>query len=225
MTEGSSVAVFDLDGVLVASTTAKHRALMSIFDGYPHLNPALSEYFLVRGGVPRREKIAGALVDVIGVSVDEAVLSNYLTTYDVAVKHALLLAPLVPGVQEFVRSVAYPKYVCSSAPEAEVDEQLRRFALHSCFDGRYGGGTPKQQALREIAERHGYKHVVFFGDAVADHDAAIEAGIAFVAVTYERDAFGTRQVVRLRDFTNRAAVEESINTAFQSLRSSGTAHR
>lgn len=214
MVEGHLVMIFDLDGVIVASTLAKHQALMPIFDDYPHLNSALSEYFLARGGVPRREKITGALADIVGVSVDDSLIESYLVSYDAALKHRLLLAPLVPGVQEFIRNTVHHKYVCSSAPEAEMDEQLKRFFLHSDFVGRYGGRIPKQFALREIVERYSHENIVFFGDAVADHDAAQKAGIAFVGVTYERDAFEHLQVLRLRDFTSRITVEECINVAF-----------
>ncbi len=205
--------VFDLDGVIVKTNLVKHAAMLSLFDDVPEQRSAISEFILSNGGVPRRAKLAHLLQYVLHTTPTDALLSEYLRRYANALEHELAVAPMVEGVGAFIADCAAARYVCSSAPEAEVHAQIARRSLAPHFIAVYGGATPKSHALRSIAATHAPKPAVFFGDSVGDYEAACEAAVAFVGVVCERDNFQGAHVVKLKDFTDRAAVERAMQQA------------
>jgi phosphoglycolate phosphatase-like HAD superfamily hydrolase len=128
-------------------------------------------------------------------------------------KHLLAVVPMVEGVEAFLGDRGYTFYLSSSAPEAEVSEQLSRRNLDNYFAAVFGAGTPKATALRQVAARHPTMVPVFFGDSIGDWEAAKEARVAFVAVVSERDNFVGYQVAKLVDFTSPASVQANIQSA------------
>ena len=205
--------VFDLDGVIVKTNFVKHATMLSLFADHPDQQPAISEFILSNGGVPRRAKLAHLLRTNLRTEPTDALLSEYLSRYASQLERHLAVAPLVEGVGEFIASWPAARYVCSSAPEVEVHEQISRRSLRQHLAGVYGSTTPKPDALRAIAASHSSQPVVFFGDSAGDYEASRQARIAFVAVVCERDNFQDIPVVKLRDFTSRAAVEEAMRQA------------
>lgn len=207
------VAVFDLDGVLLRTNLIKYSAMLSLFSEYPEQQKSISAYILARGGVPRRDKLFGLLHDLLGVEPSAAMLADYLERYARALEHALAMAPLVEGVDGFLQQDGYTFYVSSSAPEAEVYQQLQRRNLLTYFAAIYGSTTPKAAALHTIRAANPGKPLVFFGDAIGDWDAAQKAGVAFIAVVNECDNFGDHPVIKLSSFTTIAQVEACIQRA------------
>jgi len=211
MSDGA--AVFDLDGVIVKTNLVKHAAMLSLFADHPEQQGAISEFILANGGVPRRDKLAHLLQRHLRTEPTDALLSEYLRRYAVQLEHQLAVAPMVEGVGEFIASYPGTCYVCSSAPEVEVHEQVSRRSLGRHFASVYGGATPKPDALRAIAASHPNRSVVFFGDSVGDYEASRQACVAFVGVVCERDNFQGLPVIKLRDFAHRETVEQAMRRA------------
>lgn len=205
-----AAVVFDLDGVIVRTNFVKHAAMLSLFADHPDQRGAVSAFILSNGGVPRRDKLAHLLRHTLGAEPTDKLLSEYLRRYAVQLEHQLAEAPMVEGVGEFIASCPSTRYVCSSAPEAEVHEQVSRRLLSGHFAAVYGCNTPKAEALRTIAASHARQPVVFFGDSVGDYEAACQAGVAFVGVICERDNFQGMPVVKLRNFAHRATVDRAM---------------
>jgi phosphoglycolate phosphatase-like HAD superfamily hydrolase len=205
-----AAVVFDLDGVIVKTNFVKHAAMLSLFADHPDQKSAISAFILSNGGVPRRDKLAHLLRYTLGAEPTDTLLSEYLRRYAVQLEHQLAEAPMVEGVGEFIASCPSTRYVCSSAPEAEVREQISRRLLTRHLAAVYGGTTPKLEALRAIAASHARQPVVFFGDSVGDYEASCRAGVAFVGVVCERDNFQGMPVVKLRDFAHRATVDQAM---------------
>ncbi|WP_269759252.1 HAD family hydrolase [Variovorax sp. E3] len=210
---GASVIVLDFDGVVIKSHVAKRRAMLAMFSEHPERAAEIDAYILSHGGVARREKLAGILETIIGVEPTPAILVQYLSRYARCVEEALSGAPFVDGVTEFVAQCPCPVYISSTAPEAEIHEQLQRADLLRRFDAVYGSGTQKARALEEIAARHRGMEMVFFGDSLGDLVAARDAKVPFIAVTNERDNFKDMDVVKLDSFHSRDRVEHSIRAA------------
>lgn len=217
----ASAIVLDMDGVLLTTNDAKYRAMLGLFGGYPEKATAISQYILRNGGVPRAEKLEYILDSIIGIGATQASVDGYLVKYEHALEGALAAAPFVPGVEEFLSSCECPLYLCSSAPAGEVVRQLSARHLESRFAEAFDGRTPKDEALKRIANRHAREGVVFFGDSIGDLAAASSAGVSFVAVVAEWDNFGERPVVKLRDFTDRDTVQRCISDAAQAARPAG----
>ena len=211
----ASAIVLDMDGVLLRTNDAKYRAMLELFERYPAKTAEISQFILRNGGVPRAEKLKYILESIIGVVASEAAVDEYLVKYEHSLEGALSAAPFVAGVKEFLSSCGCPLYLCSSAPASEVARQLSARRLESYFAEVFDGRTPKDEALERIANRHGRKGTVFFGDSVGDLAAALSARVPFVAVVAEWDNFSGRPVVRVRDFTDRDTIQRCISEAAQ----------
>ena len=210
-----SAIVLDMDGVLLRTNDAKYRAMLGLFEGHPAKKKSISEFILRSGGVPRAEKLKYILESIVGIVASEAVVDEYLVKYEHSLEGALSAAPFVAGVKEFLSSCGCPLYLCSSAPASEVTRQLSERHVESNFAEVFDGRTPKDEALKRIATRHGHKGIVFFGDSLGDLAAAQSAGVSFVAVVAEWDNFGERPVVKVRDFTDRDTIQRCISEAAQ----------
>lgn len=216
---GASVIVLDFDGVIIKSHLAKRRAMLAMFSDHPEKSAEIDAYILSHGGAARREKLAGILETIVGVEATPVVLAQYLSRYAGCVEASLAEAPFVDGVKEFVSQCPCPVYISSTAPEAEIHEQLLRADLLHCFAAVYGSRTQKASALKEISERHRGRAIAFFGDSLGDLVAARDARVPFVAVTNERDNFKDVEVVKLESFHSRAQVEYSIRSALSKFAS------
>lgn len=214
MTERPPI-VLDLDGVLLQTNFVKHSAMLSLFDVDDNRKAEISQYILSNGGVRRDHKMLHILRMILKISEPERVLPKYLESYSVKLERELLSAPLIPGVQEFVRNSPYTFYVSSSAPEPEIDVQLRSRALLGHFEAVFGATTPKSDALSHVRAKWAPLRPVFFGDSLSDMEASAATHTPFVAVIYERDNFGSVPVKKLRDFTSTDHVQECINAAAQ----------
>ena len=210
------VVVLDLDGVIVKSNLIKYRAMLALFTAFPAHSEVISTFILANGGVPRQEKLTAILAEILGLQVTPALIADYLQRYDHQLADLLRAVPLVEGVADFVASGDYHCYVSSSAPEAEVESHLVRTALRPHFAAIFGRSTPKATALTTIKQRHPGATVVFFGDAVGDLRAAQVANVPFIGVICERDNFGGYDVVKLQDFSDKAAVQQCIDAAIGS---------
>lgn len=213
----SCVVVLDLDGVILKTNLIKYRAMLSLFADYQEQQESISAYILARGGVPRRDKLFGLLHDLLGAEPSPAILEDYLERYARALEHELAIAPIVEGIDNFLQQDSYAFYVSSSAPEPEVYQQLQRRNLLTYFAGIYGSTMPKATALQTIQAAHPASHLVFFGDAVSDWEAATAAHVAFIAVINERDNFRNETVLKLSGFTNITQVEACIQRALAAV--------
>jgi phosphoglycolate phosphatase-like HAD superfamily hydrolase len=209
----AAAIALDMDGVLFKSNDAKFRAMLGLFNAYPEKAEAISEFILRNGGVARAVKLTHILESIIGVRASDAVLDGHLARYEAALEGQLSQASLVPGVKEFLSTCECPVYLCSSAPSGEVSRQLVARNLLAHFAETFDGETPKEVALKRLADRHGKANIVFFGDSLGDLSAARAAEVAFVAVVAEWDNFAQQKVVKLRDFTDRRAVQRCISEA------------
>lgn len=209
----SRPVVLDLDGVIIQSNRIKYIAMLALFDQHPHEYAAIDSYIAANYGVRRDHKIAHILAAILRIEPTQALVADYLARYDVALAPLLHDAPLVPGVDVFLAQGRRACYVSSSAPDVEVRDQLSRRGLSGCFQSIFGAATPKVDVLRRVRHLHRGQAPVFFGDSPGDRDAADQAGVAFVAVTSERDNFPDQPVVKLRDFASLDAVEASMAAA------------
>jgi len=208
----STGIALDLDGVIIKSNFIKYRAMLSLFSHRTDFQECISEYILTHGGVSRREKLTEIISNILGQKVDDEILSDYLNRYAQALDHEISIAPLVDGVSDFLDRREHQFYVCSSAPESEVHDQLSGRNLLACFSQVFASDTPKAVALKKISELH-KGNIVFFGDSIGDLEAAKQADVAFIAVIAERDNFADYGVVKLKDFTSFSIVQNCVEQA------------
>src|SRR6185295_3853044 len=96
----ASAIVLDMDGVLLRTNDAKYRAMLGLFERYPEKAPAISQFILSNGGVPRAEKLKHILESIVGIVAPQAMVDEYLVKYQHALEGALSDAPFVSGMEE-----------------------------------------------------------------------------------------------------------------------------
>ena len=74
--------VFDLDGVLLRTTMAKHDAMLSVLAPIAADRDAISRAILRRGGVPRRDKLREIVTELGGNAPSSIELDTLLQRYD-----------------------------------------------------------------------------------------------------------------------------------------------
>ena len=201
----------DMDGVIFRTVKLKHDALLSLFPA--HLSAVASRMIWSLAGVPRRHKLALVHEACHGTQATTANVEVYLSQYAALLEAALAAPPLTPGVASFVALGQHRAFVCSSAPIEEVRRLLKAADLSDALEAVYGAPTSKPDALREIIDRVAGMPLVFFGDAVADREAATQNAVAFVGMTGEHDAFDLTPVPKLVDFSDVQTVLDAVAKA------------
>ena len=204
--------VFDMDGVLLESVQRKLQAMLSIFPANDRSR--LQPVVLSLSGVPRRPKLQLIFTAAFGRAPKERELELAVASYEAQLGYfAAQTANIVKGVVSFLRDSKTQSYVASSAPKDEVVDQLSHAGLLHYFSAVFGSPTTKTQALCEVRRRHPSGDIVFFGDALADQDAAKSAGVAFVGVTAESNQFSDQSVTTIPHFADMTLVEAAIRLA------------
>jgi len=196
--------VFDMDGVILLSNEIKHQALLRLFEDHSGHLDRISAYNRSAGGVPRAQKFRHIWERILGREYSPQTEEVLSARYVALLGKGLLEAPLMEGIESFLSGNDLPKYVCSAAPQEEVELQIRHHRLRYHFAHLYGAPVAKCEALADIIARVGCepRQVLFFGDALADLEAAEAAGTTFVGVVRERNNFGNVRCPTLTDFQN-----------------------
>ena len=213
MSDPSTIFVFDKDGVLVDSEPIKLRLFEEMFaTGYPEAVPAIRRYSRENVGLARRDKLHHVLGTIIGVREGlDSKVQRYLDHSYHFVRNALITAPPVPGVLRFICRSAQEKYVCSSALQAEVDDQLQALAIEDHFQAVYAFPDEKTDALSQLRAHHPTRPIVFWGDTLLDYRASRSAQVTFIGVGRpDANPFEDLEVHTIPDFQDHVGLHAWI---------------
>jgi phosphoglycolate phosphatase len=184
--------VFDLDGTLWDTTRACAVAWNGVVE---------------RSGIPFREIKAEDVRRVTGMPHNEAIRSAFaglsepdleLLTKWTAIEDNRMIAELggdlYPGVREGLSRLNERFNLCivSNCQAGYIETFLAQSGLQALFrDFECWGNTGRSKSdnLKAVIERNRLGRPVFVGDTGGDHQAAVDAGVPFVHVTY---GFGGR---------------------------------
>lgn len=179
--------VFDCDGVILDSVPVKTRAFARLVE--PYGREAMDRfvmYHTVHGGVSRYKKFAWFFREVLGREISEQESAAWGRRFAEYALDEVRRCPLIPGVQEVLDAWRgrLPLYVCSGAPQEELNLVLRERGLDGCFAGIHGSPPAKAPLLAKIVRLAGVEPqaVLMVGDAVTDRNAAEDVGTRFYGV-------------------------------------------
>lgn len=179
--------VFDFDGVLADSVPVKDGAFQSLFQHHDKTTQvaALAAWNRLKG-VFRRDRIQAVHREVLGQTLDEATLDDHVRRFETHAFERTIAAPWIPGARAFLEHNrgAYPLYIVSASPQAEVQEVALRREMAHFFKAIYGGPVKKTAFLAQILQQEACtpRAVLFIGDSRSDHVAAEAVGTAFLGI-------------------------------------------
>ncbi|MDY6824376.1 MAG: HAD family phosphatase [Thermodesulfobacteriota bacterium] len=185
--------IFDFDGVLVDSVHVKAEAFASLFEQYGQdVVGKVVDYHLAHGGVTRREKFAYFYETFLGKSMDDTEMERLCRKFSQIVVDKVVAAPEIPGATDFLRQhhKTTPCFINSATPDEELNIIVERRGMQIYFKEVLGASRSKSENLTYIIKK--FNHVpgccTFFGDAQSDYDAALEAGVDFIAIIPDENA-------------------------------------
>lgn len=177
--------IFDFDGVILESADIKTEAFVELFADHPEHSDAILRHHLENQGVSRYEKFDWIYRELLSRPLNSAERLRLGETFSDLVLQRILACDFVPGALELLRGLRgrCPSFVASGTPQEELRSIVEQRGLDLWFDGVWGTPASKPEIIRAILADHDLQpeDVLFVGDGVSDHAAAIECGLPFIA--------------------------------------------
>jgi len=212
--------VFDFDGVICDSVALKVKAFVDLYEVFgQEIAHKVGEHHRNNGGISRYVKFRLYHKEFLGIDLTDQQVHELAQNYSDLVKKAVIDAPYIDGVDDFIKKnyQKYDFYISTGTPEPEIREIVEAKGLQNYFLGVYGSPDKKTSHLQHILSEKKYAldTVLFVGDAPTDRDAARSAGIQFVARIDGSGLEGSdllkNEAHQLKDFKD---FEHFLNTRF-----------
>jgi HAD superfamily hydrolase (TIGR01549 family) len=180
-----STIVFDFDGVLVESVSAKGEAFQALYaDDGPEIQQQVLDYHLANGGVSRFDKIRYFENELMGRAVDEEAVVTIADRFGALVEEKVIRSDWVAGAEAFLKSAKGRAaiYVASATPQKELERIIKKREMTDYFDGIYGSPMKKAEHISNLIASEGMEpsDMVMVGDTMSDLSAAQSTGIHFI---------------------------------------------
>jgi len=185
MTKEYDAIVFDFDGVLVESVDVKTQAFGALYAEYgDRIVEQVKDYHLLHGGVSRFDKFRYYHEVLLGKTLtkeEELRLGNLFSQY---VEDAVVDAVYVSGAYELLENnyQSMPLFVASGTPDQELKRIVSRRKMSHYFVSVHGSPDQKGDIIQRILAKYDFApdRVLMVGDAIADYEGAIAAGVKFI---------------------------------------------
>jgi phosphoglycolate phosphatase-like HAD superfamily hydrolase len=178
--------VFDFDGVILESADVKTDAFLELYREHGEdVVAQVRAHHLANLGISRFKKFAWIAEHVLKQELTAEASAALGERFSSLALAKVLAAPMVPGAQAALeRLVAkMPLFVASGTPQGELDLIVEQRGLKPYFREVWGTPAEKPAIVRDLLARHSLlpDQVLFIGDGVSDHRAAMETGLHFLA--------------------------------------------
>ncbi len=178
------LVVFDCDGVIIESVSAKTEAFYRLGLTFgPEVAQKLKDYHLSHLGVSRFVKFEWLFKEVLHKELTPVISEELGQQFVDLCLAEVTASALVPGCQEcldylFGKSTMY---IASGIPEDELRTIVKIRGLGKYFKDTLGSPPGKSEVLAGIIAKEGVdpKKTLMVGDSVTDLNAAKAAGCAF----------------------------------------------
>ena len=178
--------VFDFDGVILESADVKTEAFLELYAEHgAELVAKVREHHLANLGISRFKKFAWIAENLFGKQISEAESVSLGERFSALALARVLAAPMVPGAQEALDKLSdrLLLFVASGTPQGELDMIVQERGLSRYFREVWGTPSEKPAIVRDLLARYSLTadQVLFIGDGMSDHKAAVETGLHFLA--------------------------------------------
>lgn len=186
--------IFDFDGVLVESVDVKTKAFASLYSEYGQdVVSKVILYHLEHSGISRFVKFHYYHETLLNkdLSPDEEALLG--ERFSKIVEDAVVQACWVEGAMHFLTNHyrLLPLFVASGTPQQELERIIMRRSMEHFFRSVHGTPSTKGEIIQAIIQKHGFdrQRMLMVGDARADYEGAMSAGVNFIGRILERNNF------------------------------------
>lgn len=178
--------VFDFDGVILESADVKTEAFLELYAAHgPALVEKVRAHHLANLGISRFKKFAWIAEHLLGSKLSEADSAALGERFSSLALARVLAAPMVPGAQAALEALVdrMPLFVASGTPQGELDMIVEQRGLRRFFREVWGTPAEKPAIVRDLLARYSLApdQVLFIGDGLSDHQAAVATGLHFLA--------------------------------------------
>jgi phosphoglycolate phosphatase-like HAD superfamily hydrolase len=183
-----TIVVFDFDGVLVDSVHVKADAFFQMYQKYGSaLANEVRRHHLANGGMSRFAKFKYYQETLLGEKVNPEVITALSIQFSGLVVEKIISSSWMPGAELFLNFLYKKSKLCmvnSATPQEEIELIIQKRQMGKYFSGVFGSPAPKADNLQKIIDKFSINpsQIIFFGDAMADWNAACEMGVSFVGV-------------------------------------------
>lgn len=211
-----SAIIFDFDGVLVESADIKTKAYAELFKEYGHeVVEQVVQYNLVQGGLSRFEHFRYFYKEILKKSLSEDEEIQLADKFSRLVERAVIQAPWVPGVIDFLTTYADDMdfYIASGTPEEELLRIIEARKIKHYFKGIHGAPKKKASIITNILSESNLEaeEVVMIGDTMTDYEGAMLAGINFIGRVVDTvDSYFPTSIISINDFKDKIALNHAL---------------
>ncbi|ERL47071.1 hypothetical protein RS24_00791 [Candidatus Micropelagos thuwalensis] len=185
------IVVFDFDGVLVDSVGIKAKAYEQMYEEYgSSIVKKVRSHHLQNGGMSRFKKFKYYHETYLGEKLELKDIERMSQKFSELVVTQVISSNWIPGAQDFLQKLYEEKIDCvivSATPQLEIEQIVIERKMAKYFIDIFGSPTSKYDNLGIILTKHQVtpSELIFFGDALADWQAASKMGVPFVGVGKE----------------------------------------
>ena len=141
----------------------------------------------------RFDKFRYIYANFLKESLPDVKFNKLCEDFNKLVIDGVVSAPIIDGVEDFLKrnKKKYDTHIVSGTPDYEIKEIVRRRGLDKYFLNIYGSPEAKRDLIIKVLNRNNYNkdEVVFLGDSINDYEAALSAGVEFVAKISDKAEF------------------------------------
>lgn len=189
--QSKSTFIFDFDGVLADSVNIKTKAFSSLYKEHgSEITKKVIEHHKANGGMSRFEKFNHYHKYFLNKEISKKDIKNLSKKFSNLVTEAIINAPEIDGAKKFLEFYCTENklsFINSATPQSEIEEIIIKREMGNFFSSVYGSPDSKLDNFKKIFSSYNTTpdKAVFFGDALADFNAAKEIGCEFIGIGEE----------------------------------------
>jgi phosphoglycolate phosphatase-like HAD superfamily hydrolase len=177
--------IFDCDGVILDSNTLKIKAMEVALTAIIHDSLKVNlcvDYFRLNFGRSRFHHVDVFIEKYLLLNESEidSTRKSILAAYSSQCKELYLTADITPGFIDFIKTLKGRKYIASGSEQEELRGVFSARGLDKYFNNIFGSPQLKSKLVENILQLEATNHLVMFGDAISDFEAAVENEIDFI---------------------------------------------
>jgi phosphoglycolate phosphatase-like HAD superfamily hydrolase len=175
---------WDFDGVIKDSIDVKTQAFAQLFKPFgSQVIQRVVQHHRANGGISRFKKIP-LYITWADIEISQELIDHYCEKFSVLVKQAVIDAPWVPGVLDYLHQyhLTQQYFLVTATPQSEIEEILADLEIRHFFKRVIGAPTEKSDAIRDAMNDFAISPAlaVMIGDSETDLNAALDNGIGFI---------------------------------------------